>query len=284
VTYLRRARTGPNGFAIGADGLAWIQDTRAYRIIRVSREGRIDRVIDMTPLQTSGQTALLVDDDALWVMDMDVFGQERILHLALTGELRSEYPLPEGLRMENGVTGMLLADDGAVLVELEFGRELRRFIRPDGTVDPEIPTVPLVAGGITFSFEYPELWGSVGAVTAGDVRTEIRVDHMLVGLRWLGLDGRDGYYVVVEEMPDAVPVQVDQTVWHIDRRGTVVTKARYPLADQYLFVPNHLAMGADDRVYAFHAHPFRVSVRPMRFVRALDPIFPPPETALDGRS
>ena len=58
-----------------------------------------------------------------------------VLRFAADGTYQASYDLPEGLLPEDGLTGIALVEDGALLAEMEGGRRLYQLINAAGEID-----------------------------------------------------------------------------------------------------------------------------------------------------
>jgi len=92
------------------------------------------------------------------------------------------------------------------------------------------------------------------------------------------------FYVIAEEVTVNGAIQVDQTVRHYDAAGKLLGLARVPVAEQYTYVAQGLAVGPDGAVYALITRPDRVEVWRLRLARALEPILPAASTEKSPRS
>lgn len=110
---------GPAAFAVAPDGSFWIADTVGNRLLHYSSKGNALGVINLAGRAVGiGDLAVTSSD----VLALDIAAViPRILRLSPDGKLLARYELPEGLRLENGLSGIALGDQGEILVEREGG-------------------------------------------------------------------------------------------------------------------------------------------------------------------
>lgn len=83
----------------------------------------------------------------------------------------------------------------------------------------------------------------------------------------------------VAELVLNIAFQVDQKVYRYDAEGNLAGMARVPLADQYVSVPQSIAVSPEGEVYALITHPNGAEIQKLTFISELQPILTPP--ALD---
>ncbi len=207
----------------------------------------------------------------------------KVVRLALDGTVLASYELPKGLRLEDGLSGIALGDQGEVLVEREGGAFVSQLVNVKGKLAPK-PWEGYIHRGRLYRARPADLTAADttrGNITAGDTSIEVVVPHDLGGLRILGIGPDGSFYVIAEEVTVNGAIQVDQTVRHYSAAGELLGLARVPLAEQYTYVAQGLAVGPDGAVYALVTRPDRVEVQRLRFSKELKPILPaaPVETS-----
>jgi hypothetical protein len=70
-------------------------------------------------------------NDAIWVLGT-ASQPPRVVKLATDGKLIKSYDLPKGLWPEDGLTGIALAQDGALLIELAGWADLYQLFDQNG--------------------------------------------------------------------------------------------------------------------------------------------------------
>lgn len=176
-----------------------------------------------------------------------------------------------------------------MLVEREGGAFVSRLVGSNGEIAPA-PLDGYVHHGRLYTAR-PAHFAAAdktrGYITAGDIRIDVSVPHSLAGLRLLGFNADDSFYVVTEEMVGIPSLQIDQTVRHYGVSGNLLGIARVPIAGQYVNVVHGIALGPDGAVYALITRPDRVEVQRLRFSRELMPILaaaPVQVNAIVGKS
>jgi len=265
---------GPAGFTVAPDGSFWIADTVSNRLLHYSPEGKRLNTINLDAYQVVGAGDLEIAASDIFVLDIAAV-IPRILRLSPAGELLASYELPRGLRLENGLSGIAVGDLGEVLVEREGGVFVSMLVDADGRI-ALTALDGYIHRGRPYTARPADLTAADttrGYITAGDTHIEVDVTHSLGGLRLLGVNADDSFYVVVDEVAIASSgIQVDQTVRHYNADGELLGLARVPLAEQYTSVAHGLAVGPGGEVYTLITRPNRVEVQRLRFSRELRPI------------
>ena len=57
-----------------------------------------------------------------------------MVKFTLDGKLIHRYELPDGLRHQNGLTGIAIGNDGSLLIELEGGLKVTKYISASGEI------------------------------------------------------------------------------------------------------------------------------------------------------
>jgi len=181
---------GPMAFAAAPDGSFWVADTVGNRLLHHSPKGNALGMVDLAG-QAVGIGDLEVTGSDVLVLDIAAV-IPRVLRLSPAGKLLARYELPEGLRLENGLSGIALGDQGEILVEREGGAWVTRLVDAAGRVAP-VPLAGYIYRGRLYSTQPADMRAEDtrrGYITAGDKRIEVAVPHDLGGLRILGF-GRD---------------------------------------------------------------------------------------------
>jgi len=265
---------GPTAFAVAPDGSFWIADTVGNRLLHYSPKGDTLGVISLAS-KVVGIGDLEVTSSEILVLDIAAI-IPKVLRLSPNGELLASYELPEGLRLEDGLSGIALGDRGEVLVECEGGVFVYQLVDAEGKLAPR-PLEGYIHRGRLYRARPADLTSANtarGNITAGDTRIEVVVPHDLGGLRILGFGPDSSFYVLVEEVTVKGAIQVDQTVRHYNAAGELLGLARVPLSEQYTYVAHGLAVGPEGAVYALVTRPDRVEVRRLRFSKELKPVLP----------
>jgi hypothetical protein len=265
---------GPKAFTVAPDGSFWIADTVGNRLLHYSPKGDL---LDMIYLdgQVVGAGDLEVTASDILVLSQAAM-PAKVVRLALDGTVLASYELPKGLRLEDGLSGIALGDQGEVLVEREGGAYVSQLVDARGKMAPA-PLDGYVHAGQLYTARPADMTAedtTRGYITAGDRRIEVAVTNSLGGLRLLGVNPDGSFYVIAEEVVVSGTIQVDQTVRHYDAAGELLGLARVPLAEQYTDVEQGLVVGPDGAVYALITRPDRVEVQRLRFSKELKSILP----------
>ena len=265
-------RWGPTALAVAPDGSFWIADTAARRILHYTVHGVPLGVID-----TRNHVVGIMDMEAtasdLWVLDASAITPV-VLRLRFDGTVLGTYEVPAAL--QRGLTGIARGDAGEVLLERENGRFVDQLIDAAGKLQLQQLPGYLRQGRLYHarSVEPAINQGSRGTITAGATTIDVHVPHDLAGLSILGVGRDDSVYAVVGDMVIDGGIRVDQTVHHYGADSTLLGMARVPLAEQYVPVPQALAVGPDQQVYVLVTRPDRVDIQRLRFAAQLAPLLP----------
>jgi hypothetical protein len=273
---------GPTAFTVSPDGSFWIADAAGNRLLHYSPAGSSLGMVNLAG-QVVGIGDLAVTRSEVWVLDIaSVIPQ--VLRLSPEGKLLERYEIPEGLRLEDGLSGIAVGDQGEVLIEREGGASVSRFLDAGGRVDI-LPLPGYTHRGQLYAARPANLASGDagrGFITVGEVQIEITTTHSLGGLHLLGFHPDGSFYVVVEEVAVQGAIQVDQVVRRYGIAGDLLGLARIPLAEQHTYVAHNLAVGPDGAVYALITRPERVEVWRLRFCHALAPVLPPVPAGASG--
>lgn len=265
---------GPAAITVAPDGSFWIADTAGNRLLHYDTKGMLLDKVNIEDFVT-GAGDVEVTSKEIWVLDI-ASQPPKLVHLTLDGKNLGAYELPQGLHLEDGLSGIALGDDNQVLIEREGGYKITRFLTADGKVEQEA-LEGYVYGGKIYAARPADLQSTDtkrGFITAGDIRIEVSVSNDLGGLRILDVHTDGSFFVIVEEMSVDIALRVDQTVYHYDASGKLLGMARVPLAEQHVYVSQGLVMGPDGAIYALITKPDRVEVQRLRFSPELKPILP----------
>lgn len=138
---------GAPAFTLAPDGSFWIADSAAEppRLLHFSPNGELLKTITLEGLLV-GLADVAADEHNVWALGI-ASQPPQVLRFSAEGIYPQRYDLPEGLRPENGLTGIALARNGALLVELEGGARLHQLLNGAGELDPR-PVASL----------YPKQW------------------------------------------------------------------------------------------------------------------------------
>ncbi|MFH1906409.1 MAG: hypothetical protein ABIL11_03345 [Chloroflexota bacterium] len=280
---------GPAAVKVAPDGSFWIVDTVGARLLHYSPAGYLLGKIDLKGLVV-GATDVEVAKSGIWVLDQASM-PPKVMRLAEDGAVLAKYDLPSGLHLEDGLTGIALGDRGELLVEREGGAYVTQFTDADGKPVETATTNGYIHKGNLFAAHASGLNSTTprrGTIFAGQLHIEVEAEYDLGGMQILGFGPQDDFFVTMEELalnPDT-GLQVDQTIRHYDASGKYLGVARVPVAGQYMYVQQGLAIGPDGAVYALATRPDRVEVLRLVFTQSLDSILyepPAPSNLTENR-
>ncbi|PIU90282.1 MAG: hypothetical protein COS63_03600, partial [Anaerolineae bacterium CG06_land_8_20_14_3_00_57_67] len=274
---------GPAAFTVAPDGSFWIADTVGGRLLHYSPAGNLLGKIDLKGLIV-GATDVEAAKAGIWVLDQASM-PPKVIRLAEDGAALGKYDLPPGLHLEDGLTGIALGNRGELLVEREGDAYVTQFTDATGNPVEAMTTNGYIHKGGLFAANASglnSLTPKRGTILAGQLHIEVETEYDLGGMQILGFGPQDDFFVALEELalnPDT-GLQVDQTVRHYDALGKYMGVARVPIAEQYTYVQQGLAIGPDGSVYVLATRPDRVEVWRLVFTQSLDSIlYEPPLTS-----
>ena len=249
--------TGPAGLAIARDGTVWVLDTVQARLVGRSMTDRRDRVIDLGSERVGALVDLAAGPNSIAVLDVDVAQSRYLVHrLDASGAYQSTIPLPEGLWLDDGLTGIALSPDDELWVELELGRFVAQV------TDEAVGAYSLSDGYPFDSGVFRQSDDAPATFRAGDTVLRLSApEEALVGAAHLLGVGTDGSIVLaVEEVMFGAVITVEFGVGRYLADGSPEGSARFVPAEQYIPVEHPLALGPDGYVYALLTFEDRVDV------------------------
>lgn len=301
---------GPAALAVAEGPRFFIADTVGQRVLQYDAAGRLLAHIDFAD-QALAIDDVHVTADELWVLDQAA-ETPQLLRLPATREAAGAPPtfapdasaaeklpltgvapvegIPSATRSADahdvesigfGATGIALDDDG-VLVEYDHGASVfrpsaTRAIPDDTDGGPALEEAPgYRLRGQIYTARPTDLTadGATRNVTVGNRSVPVAGTNGLLGLRLLGANADESFFVVAEEMLPGEMIEVDQTVRHYAADGTLLESARVPLREAAMHVPNNLALGPDGAVYLLQPRTDVVEIQRLRFVPELAPLTP----------
>ncbi len=271
-------RWGPTAMTIAPDGSFWIADAPGNQLIHLNVKGELLEKI-ITTDNAVGIGDLLVTSDLIWILDMASY-PAKVVKMAFDGKFLNAYDLPEGLRLENSLSGFAFDSEGSILIEQGGGYKISRFISPTGDVDPT-PLNGYEFFDKTYSASPADLtseYASKGYILVGDERIDVEVENDLAGLSILNVRDNGEFFVEVVEMALDTTYRIDQKVYHYDHSGNLIGMGRVPRSDMYTYVEHGIVVGPDGSVYALIPKQKWAEVQRLTFVELLPPVLAPPKT------
>lgn len=237
-------RTGPTVFAVDPDGGIHIADPVGRRVVSVV-DG-VQTVVELVPLDVLAVTAMSAADDHLLVVEVFFSPVRQRLHrLGYDGVIRESIDLPEGFRLENGLSGVRSGAGEDIVLEYEEGAHYGVWDAATGTFEM---LDRLTIGPTTVVSRAPDLVIDGTTITAD-------LEGVAGGLVYLGT-AADGTHLVLRHdvtVVDGVFVVLSTVEWYAPG-GELLGSARIPAIDeQFISAPPGIAMTADGRALALVA-------------------------------
>jgi hypothetical protein len=243
-------RTGPRLLTVDPGGGFHIYDPVGGRII-TSRSGARSE-IDVFSLDILNVEAMAATSDHLILAEIFFAPvRHRIHRLGYDGTLLDTFDLPEGLRLEDGLSGLLTGTAGEIVIELEGGVAY-------GVWDDQARAFTTVQ---TLSLGGTEVSALDEAISINGV--EVTADLSgFGGMRYLGTAADGTVLVQRDDVIAADPgfVVLTTVEWY-SMDGGFLGSARVPtLEEQHTDEPPGLAVARDGSAYALVTRPQEVAV------------------------
>lgn len=266
---------GPAAFTVAPDGNFWIADTVGSRLLHYDPAGNLLGKIDLKGLIV-GATDVEVAKSGIWVLDQASM-PPKVIRLAEYRDVLGKYDLPPGLRLEDGLTGIALGDEGELLVEREGDAYVTLFTDKAGKLVEMVTMNGYIHKGKLFAAHASGQSSTAarsGTILAGQLRIEVETENDLGGMQILGFGPQDDFFVSLDELAlnQDTGLQIDQTVRHYDASGKYLGVARVPISEQYTYVQQGIAIGPDGSVFILATLPDRAEVLRLVFTQSLDSI------------
>ncbi len=232
---------GPSQIAITADQV-YIVDPAALELWLLG--GTEPEQWDLAAEDILNVTAMAASSDRLYLVEV-LFApaRQRLHELTLDGELLATSDLAPGAQLEDGLSGLIVDDDGEVLVVLAGGAA---FAHPTtGAISASV-----TVGGSTFTQQGPDI-DVDGTLLTADLASD------LGGLRLLGAT-EELTVLIREEVTSLSPIEVVATIEWYDETG-FVGSALIPLEAQAIPSPPGLVVAPDGTVVVLVAGPESVT-------------------------
>lgn len=269
---------GPNGLVVTSEGVFIIGDVFGNRLLRYDAAGNRLEDIELTSLGILNISDMVGAGDMLYILEISfkiLPERYRVNRLTTGGELVSQYDLPKGFHLEDGLYGLAIGytEDGEAqaLVQVGAGAESLYFRVPSSSesLPEKLPALPVYGMNLRQENAGP---GEMAVLALGDQEFESLVTQG--GMLFLLSPGPDGsLYLQREDMVTWDPViTTDITIHFISSEGKPIGIARYPLMDWYFRLWRYLTVGPDGNVYALITREKSIGVLRLNFFRQLDPI------------
>ena len=242
---------GAQAFSMAPNGDIWILDSAAQpqRLLRFGKPYERTQFISLEGLVV-GAADVEAASDAIWVLGI-ASQPPRVVKLSTNGKPLESYDLPKGLWPEDGLTGIALAQDGALIVELAGGADLYQLFDQNGQIDPRR------LEGYTFDnrlFRVSTTTLSKNAIIyAGDVTTKISSQQPIGGLRVLGSAPDGSFYAEMYVMPEELGSTSVREILCYSPAGLLLGIA-YPHPAEF-YAEQNVVVGPDGLVYQLVSNP-----------------------------
>lgn len=252
---------GPSALAVAPDGSFYIADLVAGRVLHLDPGGKPLPFIDLSRDAVGITDIGVTPSGRLRVLDSAAI-IPRLFDLSAQGELKNIYDLPPGLRLEDGLTGITLGEDGETLIELEGGARWVQFLDARGRYNRRsLQGYPF--RGLLFRAAGKSFW-------AGEIKIDLPFTEG-GSLRLLGVYPDGSFFLVQDDLVSANPITVVETVHYFRPDGQQAGAARIPLDEQFIYTPNPLALSPQGQVYFLLTRPQQVDIVRLKFYRQLQP-------------
>ena len=262
---------GPAAGAVTSDGTVWIADGADHRLLGYTTGGRQVAAVDLSK-ELVGIGDVEARGTQLVVLDIAAVVPEVLIVEPYVGEVIDRWPVPEGARLADGLSGVWVQPDGSVFAELEGGIDLRPVgLQADptasATYNTEIGEVRITGSDHTL--------GGSASFLVNNHQLRVNVQNyigtaQLIGATdsWIGLALDE-----VSQHPDG-RIMADQTVRLIDPNGEQVGIARLPLSSFVVSVAEPVTVTPGGDIIALIPRSRRVDVVKLPVVDRLDPVLP----------
>jgi hypothetical protein len=242
---------GAQAFSIAPNGDIWILDYAAQpqRLIHLVSPYDKPQLISLEGLVV-GAADVEAANDAIWVLGI-ASQPPRVLKLSMDGKLLGSYNLPKGLRPEDGLTGITLAPDGALLADLEGGAKLYRLFDENGQIAPQ-QLEGYTFGNRLFRVATTTLSNNA-TIYAGDVTIEVVSQQPIGGLRVLGAAPDASFYAEMYVMPEELGSTGVREILRYSADG-VLLRIAYPHPADF-YAEKDVVVGPDGLVYQLVSNP-----------------------------
>jgi hypothetical protein len=263
---------GPNAIAVLTDGSFVIADLVGNRLWRYDSTGQLLKSIDLYSIGIEQVTDLRSTNTELFMLEIRN-ERYRVNRLSFDGELIASYDIPVGFHIENGLTGITVDCEGAVLLEIAGGSDHYRLVDPQGNLYPSIVKTDYYCNGKPYR-GLNSGPGTIPKFIAGSNSLETQLTTGLGGFNLLAVLNDGSLFMIRDDVVNDRVIQVDQTVHYINAGGVQQGVARVPLAQYYYSIMRNLAVGLDDNVYAILPQPDSVHIIRLNFYKSLEPLIP----------
>ncbi len=242
---------GAQAFSMAPNGDIWILDYAAQpqRLLHFVNPYEKPQLISLEGLVV-GAADVEAARDAIWVLGI-ASQPPRVLKLSMEGKLMDSFDLPRGLWPEDGLTGIALAQDGALLIELASGADLHQLFDENGQVDPQL------LEGYTFGNRLYRVATTTlsnnATIYAGDTAIRVSSELPIGALRILGSAPDGSFYAEMYVMPEELGSSGVREILRYSPAGNLLGIA-YPQPAEF-YAEQDFVVAPDGLVYQLVSNP-----------------------------
>ena len=238
---------GPSSLAVAPEGDVWIADVVNSRLHRYGLDGTHLASLSLVDFEIASPADLAAGPDGLLILDVyPATSRYRVVHLDRSGAMQAAIALPEGLWLEDGLTGIAWDSRGDIWVELEFGNRVAT-LDLSGSEPSFEETVGYPYSTGTFSQQPDDPF----AFRAGFHSVAIASTAEWGGLTLIGVNPDGSFVLQLDEVyqdEDGAFIVVE-SVHLYDHEGEHMGSAPFPLDSQLIPVEHALTLGPDGYAY-----------------------------------
>ncbi len=242
---------GAQSLSVAPNGDIWILDYAAQpqRLLHFGRPYEKPQFISLEGLVV-GAADVEAARDAIWVLGI-ASQPPRVLKLSMEGKLMDSFDLPRGLWPEDGLTGIALAQDGALLVELAGGADLYQLFDQNGQVAPQL-LEGYTFGNRLFRVSTTTL-SKTATIYAGDTTIRVSSELPIGALRVLGSAPEGSFYAEMYVMPEELGSTGVREILRYSPAGNLLGIA-YPQPAEF-YAEQDVVVAPDGLVYQMVSNP-----------------------------
>lgn len=261
---------GPSALTVTPEGHLLVADAARTRLVEYAEDCSLRRVLDLAG-KVRGISDVKVTDEGYFVLDAAAPAPV-VVQLDATARVVSRLPVPKSLAAE--LPSLVVEEGQRILLGLHEGAETVPLAE-DGIPIPENALARgIQAQGVRLlaAVEDGKARGEHEgarrlALTIDAQKTFIESDRPVAVFRVLGaVAGRHIYARAVEVTERSGMLWVRESIYRVTWEGKVDGVVRGLFADQYVFVPNRLAVDPErDEVLALFTYPDRAEIHELVF-------------------
>lgn len=252
--------TGPGALEWDDEGSIWIADTESLRVLRYDSDGNQTLVVDTDAVEVGPIIDLAATPTGIWALEIvPALDRYQIVHFDREGELTEAHELPDGLHLDDGLSGLSSTPDQGLLIEVQGGTRLYSAFS-NGGFGPTLVDGYEVSGTM-FTLESSSQ--GVGYLQVGDVAVREPVEQF-GGFEFKGsVEGAAAFLHSDVGTDSDGALTVDLSIFWYDTLGNKLAVSDYPneeLGDLYM-PTDPLAVAPDGRLVGMVPRPDRVDVQ-----------------------